>query len=79
MSTYKTKDGSDRVIPGVGRTTKGQITTDVEIESPLFELVTIPELVAPVNQPVTPSHITETPIDTTSQAVPQQTTKENEQ
>jgi hypothetical protein len=36
MTTYKTLDGQDYTIPGVGRTVDGQITTDQTIESPLL-------------------------------------------
>lgn len=39
MATYKTKDGVDRVLPGIGRTVDGKITTDFKIENPMFELV----------------------------------------
>lgn len=39
MATYKTKDGVDRVLPGIGRTVDGKITTDIEIQNPMFELV----------------------------------------
>lgn len=39
MPTYKTKDGIDRLLPGIGKTVDGQITTNVTIENPMFELV----------------------------------------
>lgn len=39
MATYKTKDGRDYILPGIGRTTKGQITTDALIENANFEIV----------------------------------------
>lgn len=39
MNTYKTKDGRDVVIPGVGRTVNGIITTAQTLESPNLELV----------------------------------------
>jgi hypothetical protein len=39
MYKYKTKDGSDVVIPGVGVTEDGIITTDQVLESPNLELV----------------------------------------
>jgi hypothetical protein len=39
MATYRVKDGIDRVLPGIGQTVNGLITTDATIESPLFELV----------------------------------------
>lgn len=40
MNTYRVKDGIDRVLPGIGRTVNGMITTNATIENPLFELVT---------------------------------------
>ncbi len=39
MTKYKTKDGSDRVVPGIGVTVDGVIETDQKIESPIFEQV----------------------------------------
>jgi hypothetical protein len=39
MPTYRVKDGIDRVLPGIGRTVNGKITTNARIEHPLFELV----------------------------------------
>jgi hypothetical protein len=36
---YKTKNGEDFVIPGIGRTVKGEITTDQKIENANFQLV----------------------------------------
>lgn len=39
MNTYRVKDGIDRVLPGIGRTINGMITTNATIENPLFELV----------------------------------------
>lgn len=38
MNTYKTKDGQDYTIPGVGRTQDGIIETEQIIENPNFEL-----------------------------------------
>jgi len=49
MPTYKTKDGRDRIIPGIGRTINGQITTDAVIENPMFEVVADAK---PAEQPV---------------------------
>jgi hypothetical protein len=39
MNTYKTRDGEDYTIPGVGRTVDGRIETESIIENPNFELV----------------------------------------
>lgn len=53
MPTYKTKDGIDRIIPGIGRTINGQITTDAKIENPMFEIVSEGEAPAPAAQAAT--------------------------
>jgi hypothetical protein len=55
MNTYKTKDGSERIIPGIGRTTNGQITTDEKIENPLFELVETEAITAADNKASAPA------------------------
>jgi hypothetical protein len=39
MPTYKTKDGLDYLLPGIGHTVDGLITTDQIIENPRFEEV----------------------------------------
>lgn len=39
MYKYKTKDGSDRVFPGIGQTVNGVIETEYALESPNLELV----------------------------------------
>jgi hypothetical protein len=39
MTKYKTKDGSDVIIPNVGVTVDGFIETDQIIESPILEVV----------------------------------------
>lgn len=39
MAIYKTKDGLDYLVPGIGHTVNGQITTDQIIENPRFEEV----------------------------------------
>ena len=51
---YKTKDGQDYVLPGIGATTGGIIETDQVIENSNFELVNSTEnqqAQAPVAQP----------------------------
>lgn len=39
MYKYKTTDGSERVVPGIGQTVNGVIETNQVIESPIFKLV----------------------------------------
>lgn len=58
---YRTKDGQDYMLPGIGRTVNGSIVTNRPIENPNFELVeetppvaaapTPPVAIAPVPQP----------------------------
>lgn len=71
MPTYKTKDGNDYVLPGIGRTVEGRITTSQVIENVKFIEVTEndaqpaavapnPVQVAAVPQPVPPSAIQQT-------------------
>lgn len=67
MYKYKTKDGSEVVVPGVGQSTDGVILSEVKLENPNLELVTdqdqpvapaqpvVPVPAAPVVQPVTPA------------------------
>lgn len=61
---YKTKDGVDRVLPGIGITVGGQIETDAVIENPMFELVTEP--VQPPAPAPLPAPIQEQPNETTA-------------
>lgn len=39
MYTYKTKNGQDSFLPGIGRTTNGKIITNKPIESTALELI----------------------------------------
>jgi hypothetical protein len=48
---YRTKDGQDYTLPGIGRTVNGSIVTDQVIENPNFELV---EDTPPAAPPATP-------------------------
>jgi hypothetical protein len=59
MPTYKTKDGLDYILPSIGQTVDGLITTDQVIENPLFEEVA--EAVQPVQTPVVAPVVAPTP------------------
>lgn len=43
---YKTTDGKDRLLPGIGLTVNGKIETSIKIENPRFVLVTEEEATA---------------------------------
>ncbi|MBS4040415.1 MAG: hypothetical protein KGZ81_07430 [Flavobacteriales bacterium] len=39
MYKYKTKNGKELVIPGVGKTVNGEITSSVKLNSPSLQLI----------------------------------------
>lgn len=51
---YKTKDGQDYTVPGIGRTVNGMIVTDRVIENSNFELVEETAPAAPIPPTPTP-------------------------
>ena len=67
MPTYKTKDGIDRILPGIGRTKDGFITTDIKIENPMFEMVSEGEAPAQAAQAATADPAAPAVTPTTSQ------------
>ena len=54
--TYKSKDGSEYVIPGVGRSSNGVITSETKLENPNLELIETTEqpAQAPIESTSTP-------------------------
>lgn len=63
MYKYKSKDGNDFFIPGVGHSVNGIIESQQKLEAPSLELVSEPTKEAPVS-PVVPPVATAPPVPT---------------
>lgn len=72
MAKYKTKNGSDVMIPGVGVTENGEIETDIEIENPNLEKIQEPTPTPIVNAPPVVQPVAEAtarPVSPTNQEI----------